>query len=145
MVSYRNGIRLSLRTALLIMTVVCLFLGHRAYVDKIQRDALHSIYDLGGKIQGDATQSSPFQSLIGNDRSMHAREVTSVAFLGADFDDSDIDEFSRCASMLPRLRQVMMTDTLVTMDGEWLLRSKLPNLEINVINLIDQQKPFGAY
>ncbi|MEM8945894.1 MAG: hypothetical protein AAGD11_12020 [Planctomycetota bacterium] len=71
--------------------------------------------------------------------------MTSVAFLGADFDDSDIVEFSRNALALPRLERVMMTDTMVTMDGERLLRAKLPYLEIEVINLIDQQKSHVTY
>lgn len=39
----------------------------------------------------------------------------------------------------------MMTDTMVTMDGERLLREKLPNLEIKVFNLIDQQEPHVTY
>ena len=100
---------------------------------------------MGGQIQCDVTQSLVNQSLVSRDDTVQARDVTSVAFLGADFDDSDIGEFSRSALILPRLERVMMTDTMVTTDGERLLREKLPNLEIKVINLIDQQKSTVTY
>ncbi len=141
----RKWIRLSLRTLLLVTTVACFVLGHRAYVHQLQRDALQSILKLGGHIQGDAAQSSVMRFFVSRDHTIQARNVTSVAFLGPEFEDSDIGEFSRCALILPRLERVMMTDTMVTTDGERLLRNKLPNLEIKVINLIDQQKPTVTY
>jgi len=135
----RKWIRFSLRPALLITTIACLWLGRQAYVQKLQAVALSHIRELGGMIQSDSTQPSLFQSLLSHNSSITSRDVTSVAFLGPEFSDSDINEFARCASVLPRLERVMMTDTLVTMVGEQSLREKLPDLEINVINLIDSQ------
>lgn len=85
------------------------------------------------------------QSFVSRNNTVEARDVTSVAFLGAEFDDSDIGEFSRCALILPRLERVMMTDTMVTTDEKRLLRKKLPDLKIKVINLIDQQNSTVTY
>ena len=139
MANYRKSVRISLRSALLITTIVCLWLGRQTHVRKLQANALSHIRELGGMIQNEATQPSFFHSLVKHKSSIDSRHVTSVAFLGPEFSDSDISEFARFALVLPRLERVMLTDTLITVFGEQDLRKRLPDLEISVVSLIDSQ------
>ncbi len=134
---YRKWLRLSLRSAVLITTIACIWLGWQAHINIRQARALAQIRELGGNVQAYTVKSSLFARLINQDGSVNAGEVTDVAFLGAAIGDSDIDEVARCARMFPRLERITLTDTAVTREGEGALRAKLPNLQIKVITLID--------
>ena len=125
---YRKWMRLSLRWALLITTIICLWLGWQTHIDRRRARALAQIRELGGNVQADAVQASFFVRLVNKNGSLDAVRVSDVNFLGPIVSDSDIDDIARCASVLPNLESITLMETAVTPVGERKLRAKLPNL-----------------
>ena len=131
---------------MLLMTVVCLWLGWRAYLERQQTEALNWLRGLGGHVQCVGVQSvgvptAGINNFVVRDAPITGANVTDINFLGLKSSDAEIDEIVRCASQLPKLQRVTFTDTAITYDGEQKLHAALPSLEVKVITSIFGREP----
>jgi hypothetical protein len=127
-------LRWSLRSILLIMAITCLWLGWQAQHARREVRAIAQLRELGGYVQSESVHSSRFGSWISGKGLSGKARVRGVAFLGPKIRDADIETIVRSASVLAQLESITLMETAITLSGEQELRSRLPNLQINVIS-----------
>lgn len=128
--------RYSLRSALLIITIICFWLGWQTHLFREQARALVQIRELGGTVTTAAEKSSFFARLVDKNSSIDAASITHISFLGLAVGDSAIDDIARCTFVLPNLESIIFMETAITPDGERRLQAKLPSVQIQVITPI---------
>ena len=124
------SLRFSVRTSLLIVTLLCAWLGWRSYAAHQVTQAIAGIRTLGGEVQPSTPQETFWAWLLGSQR------VTSIYFLGPTTSDADIEAIGSHVSRLPELDTISLIDTAVSEAGSRRLRRQFPGIEVRSITTV---------
>ncbi len=134
----RRRLRFSLRALLIVITVLCIWLGIQVNAARRQREAVTAILKIGGEVLFDYQLVPPppgepvewmvdrpaappgpewLRSRIGDD---YFRNVFSVAINGKIITESDLKQLSK----LPKLKQVFINNTKIVPDGTAIAQRK---------------------
>jgi hypothetical protein len=122
----RPRVRFQLRSLLLFIVLLSLFLGRRNYVNQREQRIGSSLQEMGAQIR---VSEHPSLSawLLGP-----AREVQEVHFLGPRMGDEHVESVARTAAQLSGLRRMTFAETRISRQGEHELRERLPRVEITI-------------
>lgn len=134
----RTWFRLSLKTALLLVTIACIWLAWLSHTWKQQEIALSEIRSLGGNLITEPGTISWLVDLLPGSASPRQR-VLSVTFLGPKVSDAEVKAVVEHVSVLPHLEDVKFVDTAITSNGEEFLRNELPELDVQVVRTAWQE------
>jgi internalin A len=134
----RRWLRFSLRTLLIVMTVLCIWLAIQVNAARRQKEAVTAILKVGGEMWFDYQSVPPpfgeqvdlaidqhallpgpdwLRSRIGDD---YFRNVISIAIKGKIITESDLKQLSK----LPQLKKVFVNNTKIVPDGTSIAQSK---------------------
>lgn len=118
--------RFSIRSALIVVTLSCVFLGLRTNRIQRQKQATADLQKLGAQLQRTDGEASAAW-LLGP-----PSDVREVYFLGPAIGDETIEDIVQAASRLSGVERMVFAETRISQKGEQQLKSRLTDVEVEV-------------